>query len=344
MVQEAKFTVADAQKDLQKIAQEVWQIKEQFLGGLSPSALPNSLKFFLPDRTEELWQHFVGSLNVLAFQALLQLKTILERGGSKKHLADFFELMNKIQGTFFPLGLCPDRMSTLVDFVRTRLAHKIGADAVAVQMNSVARRRNILFVATAPLVRPFMKELIESIGKEISEKVSLDYASWIDGYDEEGGVKIEQWLEEGIHSPLLAADAVRYIIWNKRGAQKIETSAREEAAKTKHDLFFDCIAQQVRVAGKACTSKELPSQKATVAIMDALLTAEGHRLHNRALPESGYTKYRNEFQGKITGPLVALVKKRLKKDLVLKVEGTLTDFTVSLDPKGFDIAVVKKLG
>ena len=344
MVHEAMFIAADVQEELHEIAHEAGKIKDQLLGKAFTGAPPDFFELCFPNRSEGLWQYYVGFLLLLSFHALLKLRKVLERGSSEKYISEFFEFLNKIHGTFYPLGLCPDKINTFVHLLRQRIADKIGADAVAVKMNSTARRGNILFATVAPLGRPFMEDLLESISKETNEKVSLDYASWVDGYDEEGGVKIEHWLDEGIHSPLLASDAVRVIIWNKKGEQRIETSVREKAAKKKHDLFFDCLAQQVYVANKPCTSKELPSQKATVKIIDALLSAEGHRLHNRALPESGYTKYRNEFQGKITGPLVALIKKRLKKDLAFKVEGTLTDFTVSLDPKGFEIAVVKKIG
>lgn len=343
MVHEAIFNAADAQEELHEAAREAEKIKDQLLGKSFTGELPAFFKLCLPARSAELWQYYIGFLLLLSFQALLKLKRVLEEGSSRKYISELFELLNKIHSTFYPLGLCPDKINAFVHLLRQRIADKIGSDAVAVKMNSTARRGNILFATVTPLARPFMEDLLESIKNEAGEQVSLDYASWIDGYDEEGGVKIEQWLEKGIYSPLLAVDAVQHLVWSKKGEQKVETAARGAALKKKPDLLFDCITRQVCVSGKECTSKELPSQKATVAIMVALLTAEGHRLHNRALPESGYTKYRNEFQGKIVGPLTALVKKRLKKDLDLKVEGTLTDFWVSLDPKGLEMAVVKKL-
>ncbi|MBI2551891.1 hypothetical protein HYW17_01150 [Candidatus Uhrbacteria bacterium] len=344
LLRDAVFSTAKLNSELLHATRFAKNICDTIFKNLTPEDLPDFLSLCQQGNQPQLWQEYIKPLHLLSFQAFMRFKKIIESGPALPEAQALFEVLYKAHSMLYILGFSSPRVEQMVYWLRTLVHEKSGGVQIGIKLNSTSQRGNLLFAMQASVVRAWMPEIIAELRAKIDDKITLDYASWIDGYDEEGGVKIEQWLEEGIHSPLLASDAVRVILWNKKGEQRIETSAREEVLKKKHDLLFDCIVHHVRVAGKECTSKELPSQKATVAIMDALLSAEGHRLHNRALPESGYTKYRNEFQGKITGPLVALIKKRLKKDLALKVEGTLTDFTVSLDPKGFDIAVVKKLG
>lgn len=201
---------------------------------------------------------------------------------------------------------------------------------------------NVLIFAPMHKFRNEIKEIVSQIQRELNPKAHIDFASWRDGWGGDG-LRVEQFISKGMYSKFIGSDAVQRVQWKRGGGVRASISTRTSFEGAGCDLLIDMLSEKIRVAGKECTSRELPSQKATVAIMDALLTAEGHRLHNRALPESGYARYRNEFQGKITGPLAALIKKRLKKRLPFKVEGALTDFWVSLDPKGFAIGVIKKL-
>ncbi|MBI2551893.1 hypothetical protein HYW17_01160 [Candidatus Uhrbacteria bacterium] len=280
------------------------------------------------------------------FSALFIFKRLLELYKHKSSSSAFQNFIDALQAQNTINEPFEETPSSNMLYIVRRIyqkAEEVGVP-VGVRLLSTGKQdASILVFSQIPKFREEIKELVDELIHHHDKRIHINFASWRDGWGKDG-LRVEQFISKGIYSKFIEQGAMRLVHWTRKGevnASVVKNGALKSAGR---DLLIDLVHEKIQVAGKECTSKELPSQKATVKIMDALLTAEGHRLHNRALPESGYTKYRNEFQGKITGPLVALVKKRLKKDLDLKVEGTLTDFTVSLDPKGFDIAVVKKLG
>lgn len=300
---------------------------------------------FLKEMQEDgqYWQAYASGQTLPGIALLRSLVELYQHKVSAAAIRNFCEAMNAMNTINYPFE---EGVSKIIRTIAQEIWKRADAAdvTIGVRMLSVGKQdRSILIFSEKGKFRAQIYAIVEYLQKECNKNIDINFASWRDGWGKDG-LRVEQFISQGIYSKFIELDAMRLVQWSRKGEVRTSIVKHDSVKGAGRDILIDMVHEKIQVAGKECTSRELPSQKATVVIMDALLTAEGHRLHNRALPESGYTKYRNELQGKITGPLVALVKKRLKKDFDLKVEGTLIDFWVSLDPKGFDIGVVKKMG
>lgn len=338
------FSIVGLNEELQRTARSMKKICSSLFENFAPDDLPDFLRICRQDDISQIWQQYIGGLHLLSFQALLRFKKIIERGPSRAETEALFDIINKVQAMLYLLNFSSRTLENVAHRFRTLVSQRSSGVEIGIKLNSTSRKGNLLFAMPSSVARIWIPEIVEELQDKIDKKITLDYASWIDGYEEGGGLKVEQFLAQGVYSDFVRLESLKMTRWTRNGEVKNSLVEQADLKKDRFDIFLDLPHGKLFVKGKECSSQEIPSQKSAVTILDALLTAEGHRLHNKMLPESSYAKYRNEFQGKIVGPLVALVKKRLKRELPLKVEGTLTDFIVSLDPKGFEIGVVKKMG
>jgi len=72
---------------------------------------------------------------------------------------------------------------------------------------------------------------------------------------------------------------------------------------------LDTINNKIYLRGKKLTSKELHSQTTTVDILRILLNNINKDIPNKSLPQSSYSKNKNEMLGKIVLPLISLLEK-----------------------------------
>lgn len=333
------------ERELSDVAEEILAFGPKFFdqSDLNDADLPLFYTYCLAQNRSKLWQHSISSITVLALRLLIQLKRTIEQGFSQKRMDDLFQLLNQQHQALTGQSVSNPYLEEVASELKTVLSSRIGEDAIAVCLNFASRGGNLLFATQAAGCRSQIDDVLRTVGSKLKKNLMLSYASWIDGYEKEGGLKIEQWLEQGIYSELMRADALKLVRWNEKSDARVSIEEPDSFQKNSFDLLIDLQRGKLYVAGHECTSKELPSQKMTAKILHALLSTETHRLQNKLLVPSSYTKYRNELQGKIVGPLVALVKQRLGRDLLFKVEGTLTNFTVSIDPKGFQIGMLSPI-
>ena len=95
--------------------------------------------------------------------------------------------------------------------------------------------------------------------------------------------------------------------------------------------------------GKKFTSKDMPSQSATVEILSVLMANLGKEVTNDMLEVSSYSKNRNNILGKIIMPLNALAKEHYGKELELSCKGGLSEFHVFLQEKDILMGVIRKI-
>lgn len=221
-----------------------------------------------------------------------------------------------------------------------RTADKTG-HRIGIRRMGWGRQEGDVLVFSPPRVfRRTILDVVRTLQKKYLPSVSIDYASWRDGW-EKSGLRVEQSLAHGRRSPLVADDAqVVNIIESNGTMHRMLAGGGVEQIAQGFDLLIDHVEEKIFVGGKPCSSKELPTQKVTADILIALLDAPSGTLANKALPQSTYTKYRNELTGKVLTPLKKVMRARLKKAPLLTVHGTLYDFTVTLNARGFKIGIL----
>ncbi|MDO8435695.1 MAG: hypothetical protein Q7S89_03395 [bacterium] len=337
------FSLGELEDEVVEATKKMQTLVEPLFTATPSEARPAFARFFNTDDREDLWRKYTSALHMLSFQKFVAIHEIFTRGFTQKMLTTLCDVMNKTQAILYPLNFSTRTMERILHTFKKYAEEKTDSHMIAAKMNSTSQRGNILFVTPSLTIRPWIDDIITLLQKEVNPRVNLDYASWLDGYEMEGGVKIEQYLDLGMYSPHLEPDAIACMHVAANGMRTASVTSRADAIAIGADIQFDAVNEKILVAGKPVTSKELPSQSAAVAVFTALIDAPGGKVHNGQLPPSSYQSYRNELQGKIIGPLVKLVHERTGKTLNVSIEGKLTDFWVYCDTKGLDTAVIRRL-
>lgn len=208
-------------------------------------------------------------------------------------------------------------------------------DLAAVPLGIGSNDGDVLVIGQTQKYRSYVEEFINTHPDYI-----LEYASWRDGWGEEG-LKIEQHVDSGIKSTFLS-ESFKLVTYLGNKLEK-KYARRAEIHPTRFDILFDGVEGKVWVKGQPTTSKELPTQKTTIAFFTTLMRRISDMVPNSALGDSPYYRYRNELQSKIVGPLEHVLTKRIKKHLGVTISGGLTQFTVQFNPQGLKIGLIEKV-
>ena len=201
---------------------------------------------------------------------------------------------------------------------------------------------NILVFAPPKKVREKIFELTEELQKNYDSKIHIDFASWRDGWGKDG-IKVEQFVSKGVFSEFIDKNSRQLISWNKTGGLSRTVINDIEEGREKYNLLLDKSSNEIYIKGEKFSSKELPSKKATIEILEFLLNNSQRSIANKQLPESSYAKYRNELQGKIITPLNKLLKEKTGMDLGLRIFGKLRTFYLEFNPKDLKIGLIDKI-
>lgn len=276
----------------------------------------------------------------MCFEGFLRFRKIFEQGYSAEDLRDFVELMNREQHLFHILNLSAGNLDHMCLATHDALTENGRGDIIAAaKMSGTTRRGDIIFLTNSRRVRTQIDQIIKQLRSEFGDFIHLDYASWLDDEWGEGGLKVEQYLQEKIYSSFVPANALRLEEYTAAG-QNNQIISPVRFQKDQFDLLLDTIHEKIYLHGKPTTSKKLPSQKAAIEILSTLLSRLGQIVSNKDLPVASYSSYRNEFQGKITSPLLKLLGDKIKID----TEGELLNFTVRLElARGTKVGVLKQI-
>lgn len=287
---------------------------------------------------------YVNALTTISLETFYGLAWVLSYGSSEQAIRYLLRTINYSHKLLAPLNVSSpilDELCFLVDKYVRDLGDDFGAGC---KLTGAGKRGDILFVVNYHGLRDQIFELISELRKETKENIWLDYASWIDGLEEEG-VRVEQHLAEGIYSKFISEGSISLKNFTKEGVIQTEITSLEdfEKEKPKIDVLLDAIENNIYIRGEKLTSKEIPSSSTTMEILGILLDNLGKSISNSKLPESSYSQDRNEMQSKIISPLVKIIKAKTKKTLPFKVSGGLTDFKIKLDPSDLDIRILNKI-
>lgn len=290
-----------------------------------------------------LWRIYIDTLSTISLEIFSALKCVFD-GSSENDLDYFLKLIRKYHSGFRLLNLSTPRTQQIEAYLRD-YSWRNGSMTAGVKLIGPGMGGDILFATPTYDLREKMGEIIDELSKKDKSKiVSLDYASWLDGFEEEG-VRVDQEINEGLYSDFVSQGSIWLKNLSNNGLYQTELKSIEdfENEKIKTDLLLDTVNEDIYTKGKKLTSKELPSSSMALEILNILIENIGKSVSNTKLPDSSYARDRNEMQSKIVSPLLRVIKKETGKKILLQISGGLTDFRLKLDTNDLKIKVINKI-
>ena len=287
-------------------------------------------------------QTYLDMLNMTSGLMVSGFAKIFARGSNDEALRDFFGTMNQYQNLLHILNISTKTADIIYRHIHELANKEINGSGSGVKISGIGKGGVMLFALPYGAHRTEIIEMTDSLGKEFNRNINLDYASWLDGIGHEAA-KIEQNIEKGEVSSFLSQDVIIVDFLNHgKKSRQIMTKERYSEIVENVDLLIDKPAGRILIAGNALTSKELPSQKATVLILSELLNTTDYLLSSSEISDS-YGSNRYDLHSKIVLPLVKQVKNLTKRDLQLSVSGGMYDnFQLKLEPDNISITVSEK--
>src|SRR3990167_3702337 len=323
-------STSERKDELIKIEKEINKLASKLNQTAKKSIIPQSYT-----KTDLFINIFIEQIKTVSDEILIALKNVFEHGSSKTNLTKFFLALKRnheLISYFVPTSKSIDLIyGEIVKF------------DTGVKVTGGGGKGDMVFVSDYGGLRDQIFPILKRIQNLTNTTINLDYASWLDGIEDEG-VKVEQDLSNKVYSDFISEGAVQvktipseeYII------QELYTREKFANQKESMDLFLDCPEEEIYIKGLKISSRDIPSSKTTIKVLEILFENVGKEVKNTAFENSSYFEDRNEFQSKIVSPLNKTLQKRLGKKLNITVTGGITDFTVKLSPSPFDIYLLER--
>lgn len=176
--------------------------------------------------------------------------------------------------------------------------------------------------------------------KDDGYSLSLDYASWRDGYAS-GWVCIDQYITKKLYSSYTKEWDIQFsdTFWNSY-CDNYGTIIENQT----DCILLDTIGWRIYIKWIKLTSKDIHSQNTTIDMLRILMEHIWTEVSNNKLPVSTYSQNKNEILGKIIIPLKKIVKDYFSTDISLSCSGGITDYYLKLDKdEAIRIGIIKKL-
>jgi mevalonate kinase len=284
---------------------------------------------------------YIDMLNMVTALAINSFSHLLTKGTDNIALEKFFSSINQYHNLLIMLDVSSGTIVFLYSKIHAIANKQVNDVGSGVKISGLGKGGSVLFAIPFGAHRNEIFEMISQLRTATGRNVWLDYASWIDGVGSKAGC-IEQDLEHNIHSNFIDQDARNIKLLIKGKIHQTIVANENFAEFTQNiDLLVDKTTGKLFIAGKDLTSKELPSQKATVSIISEILAQPNFKITNDQI-DGSYGCSRYDLQGKITLPLIKQVKLITGRDLQLNIAGSMYDnYTLSLNPANISIGIVE---
>jgi hypothetical protein len=198
---------------------------------------------------------------------------------------------------------------------------------------------SFLFVMKKGKSRITMQKILSQL-RDDGHNVSLDHASWRDGYPSEG-IQLEQYISEKVYSSYTKAWEVLFVdSFGKSYSDDYETIIKDEC----DCLLLDTIWRRIYINGIKLTSKDIHSQNTTIDVLKILIENRGKEVSNSKLPISTYSQNKNEILTKIIIPLKKITQENFWKEISLSCSGWITEYFLKLeDDQSIKIGIIRTL-
>lgn len=330
----------DVQFELDEVQEQMLAISTKNISD-QVQGVPSFLERLRRQPPFGLWESRLAALGEISIEGAMAFKQLFDRGYTNRavenlfHAIDQYQSHLKIFSIWTPsLRLMKHELNKMALSEETTMAAKVTGTGLGGDM---------LFVTPLYAFEHSIDRLMSNLREHVDARAWLDYASWLDGY-EERGVVIEQHLSAQRLSTFVSSGTSIISSWSDGTTLTRTVGADNLPAVIKNfDLFLDPVERALFIRGRELTSEDLRSSKATIAILDILLRNIGKEVPGASFPVT-YAD-RTTMQGKIVGPLCEVYEAKTKKPLPLTINGGLNKrFTLRLDIDGLTIGmVIKKL-
>ena len=309
------------------------------------TAFIESLRAQLPEETtffQPLGSSVTEAVSFLADRAIVETFSrwwdFWKTGGKDAARAALIDSYRRREHLTLAIGSLHPAIQDAFEAIRTTAGAR---DHGCIPVLTGSHGGTIFIVYPSTVLRSKAPEILARMHARGYEDACWELLSWRDAAPTPG-IRIEQDLAHGLPSPLLPAAAL-VVITHENGRVSRELLDDPSGFTDTFDLVVDAEEEQITIAGKPVSSKELPSQRMAVAALRLLLAAEPHVIINEDLPRSAYRSSRSELTAKVLAPLMKIVEARTGKKLSLRTHGRLSSYSLSLDLGDVRVAVVERL-
>lgn len=336
-------------KSLSKLKFDIENLKQLISKELTSKIQSKNLSIkyiFGLDREHNLkcsYYNYLDIFNLLTVEMLLSLKDLFTLGLNENSLRDFTTTINRLQDFNHFLGHSTPLLDKICDRFSSLAAEGNEFKLASAKIEGVGRGGHVIFTGLTGLKSTMIIKETENLSEETGKDVSLDWASWIDGFGE-SGLTIEQFLPEGKYSDFITSRFYS-ITQFKKGIKenKMIEPSKIKSLIPEFDLVLMTPEQRIYVGGKVLSSKDLSSAKKTIEIVSKILASGDLKINNKSFNDSSYGQNRYDLQSKIFIPLAKALKKIAKKELEFEIHGGMYDnFSISLKIKNLDILFVEE--
>jgi hypothetical protein len=297
--------------------------------------------FFLKETSDGAYiQQFLRGHALKHIELLRRLLQLYQQPLDTGVAFHMLEMIDSVLNTHAPFVELPSEETQHVMRQLKQRADELGIPIAIRALHWGKQDGNLCVYTRTNTFREALLQLVAEYSELKQHRVCVDFLSWRDGFGV-NGFMVDQDVARGKISPILEDRVKRLTTWDRRHGYR--TKLLETQIPSQIDVVFDASTRRVEVAGVPLTSQDIPSQKATVELCTSLFKQIGTPVQGRTLPCRTYSGYRNELQGKIFGPLEAVVQSRCHTSLGISIHGSLTDFEVLWDPKSIRIGVIEDL-
>lgn len=306
----------------------------------------NSIFDFNQERNEQCsYLDFVDVYNILAVQLSFTFKDLfIGPIAIEESLRNFFTVIHKIQDYNHFLSHSNPHLDEICKEVSAFTANENEFNFGSAKVESIGKGGHVLFTGPTGAMPDDMPEKVEKFAIESKKNIYLDWASWIDGFGE-SGVTVEQNIPTGVYSEFITKDAVRMTKYeNGKIEIKIATEDKVLELVKDSDLTLDVRNHKILIAGEPLHSKEIFSAKATVDIMQKILSEPCNKISNKDFANSSYGQSRYDLHSKILIPLNKALQSHLGKKLDFHISGGMyDDFSVCVNLQKLKISVIENI-
>lgn len=308
----------------------------------SPSDIEQLYKFLFSGEKLDLWKYHIVFLNATSIRVITALAQVFHNPKSIP-LHALTQALTHYHNALSLLNATNPQVEAFLGMLRSFFVKHPMPESYGAKTNGGSYTSSILLTSGARSLQRVLVPLLHEARVSGFPDIELEWASWRDGFESDG-TRIEHAPSLGVVHKLTEDASLKggYAITIYHGDGTNASKALKRLDPAVADLFLDEVREKVWCGGKPVSAEELPSQRMAIMLLKQLATTPDSRVANTDLPRSSYTSYRNELQSKIIGPLRKLVDKRLRKELALNIEGSLTKFHIVRGKDDVAIAIRKK--
>ncbi len=298
---------------------------------------------YVSGSSTKVWHKQIKPAEIWSLYMLFSIVNMFDRGFHEDRIRSFVDAVNSYHHHLQSLGLCDAEIDDIRNLF-IKVTPRFLRGRVGIKLSGAGKGGGLVFVSPSGALRDLLEPLMERLESEGWHSARVEYASWLDGY-ENSGLRVEQCAREHLFNAALGQEHAVAVIWD--GVGKTTTRLISEQDIPQLIESYDVVAfnkeKAIYVAGERLRGKDgLHSATYSTKLLYSLLSNPRLRLTSRQMPKGYcYSSERWELQGKIVGPLKRVIQQRTGKQLHLEVLVVQGRLQLQLSPSALTICAVR---